>query len=490
MYNDRELPRVINSERRARATVRRYTAGSLNLLSKTMLVGILALAAAVNSSKAQVVAPDSTVDGKTMGEWVKDWALWAFTEPEETNPMYDETGEYQHLNQEGPVWFVAGSFGGSEHLSFDVPSDKYLFAPLIFAWDGASFEDFDSETHARELADENDSAFFSVDGFTISEDKLLAEYRAASGEFYYHLPDPSLADPNEGYVAFDGHWVMLEPLPPGEHLLHTGGGASIDNFLGERILTITSVAAGGTLRAGDADQDLDFDQLDLVRVQVAGKYLTAQAASWGEGDWDGAPGDRPGEPPTGNGLFDQLDIIAAAANAAYLTGPYVAVQPNGQSGDGQTSLVYNVDTGELSVDAPAGRELTSINVTSEGGKFVGDKPAVLDGAFDNFAADNLFKATFGGSFGSLSFGRVLPANITESELAADLSAVGSLAGGGDLGNVDLISVPEPACLLLLVIGSANLLLTRKRGVAGLFDFQTAMRSRMRLTWPQTGKTQT
>ncbi len=47
------------------------------------------------------------------------------------------------------------------------------------------------------------------------------------------------------------------------------------------------------LRAGDADQDLDFDQLDLVQVQMAAKYLTGEAATWGEGDWDGRPADRP-----------------------------------------------------------------------------------------------------------------------------------------------------------------------------------------------------
>ena len=61
----------------------------------------------------------------------------------------------------------------------------------------------------------------------------------------------------------------------------------------EEIVTLFELKEpGGTseLEAGDADQDLDFDQLDLVRVQVAAKYLTGQAATWGEGDWDGAPG--------------------------------------------------------------------------------------------------------------------------------------------------------------------------------------------------------
>ena len=206
------------------------------------------------------------------------------------------------------------------------------------------------------------------------------------------------------------------------------------------------------LQAGDANQNLSFDQLDLVQVQVAAKYLTEEAATWGEGDWDGAPGGSPGNPPAGDGLFNQFDIIAANVAGLYLQGPYAAVKTGGATGDGLTSLVYDVGTGELSVDAPAGMELSSINVTSTGGSFLGGKPAVLNGAFDNFASDNIFKATFGGSFGSISFGNILPAGIAEIALAADLSAVGSLAGGGDLGNVDLVYVPEPASALMLVLG--------------------------------------
>jgi hypothetical protein len=215
------------------------------------------------------------------------------------------------------------------------------------------------------------------------------------------------------------------------------------------------------LLAGDADQDLDFDQLDLVKVQIAGKYLTGQSATWGEGDWNGAPGGRPGDPPLGDRLFNQLDIIAALAAGTYLTGPYAAIAKGGQRGDLQTSIVYDAGTGEVAVDAPAGQELTSINIDSAAGIFTGDAAANLGGSFDNDANTNIFKATFGSSFGSLSFGRVAQPGLSEQFVLADLAVVGSLAGGGDLGNVDLIYIPEPASAALLAVGVVALALATR-----------------------------
>ena len=78
------------------------------------------------------------------------------------------------------------------------------------------------------------------------------------------------------------------------------------------------------LQAGDADQDFAFDQLDLVQVQITAKYLSDQLATWGDGDWNGAPGGTPGSPPTGDSLFNHLDIVAALQTELYLTGPYSA----------------------------------------------------------------------------------------------------------------------------------------------------------------------
>jgi hypothetical protein len=161
-------------------------------------------------------------------------------------------------------------------------------------------------------------------------------------------------------------------------------------------------------------------------------------------------------------LFDQLDIIAALNAGVYLTGPYAAVVAGGVEGDGQTSVSYNPTTGEVAVDAPAGTELTSINIDSAGGIFTGEAAMNLGGSFDNDADNNVFKATFGGSFGSLSFGNVAQTGLSEEFVLGDLTVVGSLSGGGDLGNVDLIYVPEPSSVVLALFAVAGMLATRRR----------------------------
>ena len=289
-------------------------------------------------------------------------------------------------------------------------------------------------------------------------------------------------DENDAFLSFAGHGIQYdvaeedvgtvldfqisgrEPYGVIDAFIFSTSNTLLDDFTQEEMdaFFLTEDAAS-ELQAGDADQDLDFDQLDIVKVSVAAKYLTGQAATWGDGDWDGAPGGSPGSPPVGNGFFDQGDIVASLQHGLYLAGPYGALASGGGNrDDDQTSLVYDAGTGELSVDPPQGKELTSVNITSAGTKFIGEKPAALDGAFDNFAGDNIFKATFGGSFGAISFGEVLPTGLTQEEVTGDLSAVGSLAGGGDLGEVDLVYIPEPAGLLLVLLGAIGLVTVNRR----------------------------
>jgi hypothetical protein len=234
------------------------------------------------------------------------------------------------------------------------------------------------------------------------------------------------------------------------------------------------------LRAGDSDQDVDFDQFDLIYTLRSAKYLTGLTATWGEGDWNGAPHERgtPGNPPAGNGLFDQADLDAAVDHGLYLTGDYgtggltapellvpVVSDPN-QS----TSIVYNTDTGEVSIDHVGQRGLTSINIHSGASVFTGDPALSLGGSFDIDQDDTLFKATFAGSFGSFSFGQVAQVGLSRDDLLDDLLVAGSLAEGGSLGPVGVSVVPEPTTAGLLLLGLLTLVTVGRAWTRRLASF--------------------
>jgi hypothetical protein len=61
-------------------------------------------------------------------------------------------------------------------------------------------------------------------------------------------------------------------------------------------------------RAGDANRDGEFNQLDIVLVLQSAQYLTGLAATFEQGDWNG------------DGVFDQRDIVAALQTREYLQG--------------------------------------------------------------------------------------------------------------------------------------------------------------------------
>lgn len=133
--------------------------------------------------------------------------------------------------------------------------------------------------------------------------------------------------------SFKRVWLVVSKLPPHDRagFSDSGDAFTLDDGNTERT-PVTGVwlfrPASIHLQPGDADQNLVFDQSDLVQVQVAGKYLTGRVSTWGEGDWNGAPGGAVGTPPAEDGVFNQLDIVAAQQAGLLLAGPYASVQAN------------------------------------------------------------------------------------------------------------------------------------------------------------------
>lgn len=141
----------------------------------------------------------------------------------------DDTGTYGSQGQSGPVWFLAGTFGGDaveRHLT--APAGKALLAPLV---NGAFWAPEDGAIEAEVRAavkgfvDTTDTLAASLDGQPLSE---LFRYRAQSptGGFTLGIPASSFlaevgyAPGDRTPAVSDGYWLMLAPLSVGKHTLH------------------------------------------------------------------------------------------------------------------------------------------------------------------------------------------------------------------------------------------------------------------------------
>lgn len=71
--------------------------------------------------------------GISYGHWTVKWWRWAKSVPKQINPVIDETGKYAHMQQGGPVWYLAGTFGKDTipHRTCEIPAEKAILFPVI-----------------------------------------------------------------------------------------------------------------------------------------------------------------------------------------------------------------------------------------------------------------------------------------------------------------------------------------------------------------------
>ena len=59
-----------------------------------------------------IFSRDSDPYGVSDADWTAKWWQWVLSLPVEINPVKDLTGKNCATNQNGPVWFLAGTVGG------------------------------------------------------------------------------------------------------------------------------------------------------------------------------------------------------------------------------------------------------------------------------------------------------------------------------------------------------------------------------------------
>ena len=173
-------------------------------------------------------------------ELVIDWMRWALAQSAAESPVTDTTGERCGLGQEGPVWFLAGTFGGPVVRECDIPAGKQLFFPLVNRWcvfppeffpDGDGIDDVLPEVDAwyDEQAQATCSLTLRIDG-----EEVRSDLESLDDELYIRVLEPFEIDMHEDWTpdwfaggempaTGDGHYARIQPLTPGDHVIELGG---------------------------------------------------------------------------------------------------------------------------------------------------------------------------------------------------------------------------------------------------------------------------
>jgi hypothetical protein len=182
-----------------------------------------------NGLPIAVFPTNSKPYGLTYGDWTAKWWQWGYSIPKDINPAYDDTGKNCAQKQNGPVWFLAGTYGHPVNRKCNIPAGKAILFPILNS--ECSFAEFpklktlsELRTCAKTIQDQVSSLKASVDGVPIAS---LQEYRIQSTPFNFTLPKNNIlelpANVTTQAIA-DGNWVFLKPLSPGSHKITFRGG--------------------------------------------------------------------------------------------------------------------------------------------------------------------------------------------------------------------------------------------------------------------------
>jgi hypothetical protein len=166
--------------------------------------------------------PGSTVEGDTIGGWTAGWWQWALSQ---SVPNDAFSGNNASVGQAGPVFYIAGTTGGSATRSFTVPGDKFLLVPLINIVEaGPASAETTLRAAAASFIATVDSLFATIDGNAVAQADLFL-HRESSPLFSFVAANnnPFGFPTGQSDAVSDGYWLMLDPLGTGVHTISFGG---------------------------------------------------------------------------------------------------------------------------------------------------------------------------------------------------------------------------------------------------------------------------
>ncbi len=184
-------------------------------------------ASAVSKGRARVLAPTASFGGKTYSEWAAAWWQWSLALPVNGHPFIECMKDFS-AGQSGNVWYWAAP-EGRVTCKENIPQGKAIFLAVRDV-EVSSLEDppFYGATEAEQrraaqwFANHIVDVFCLIDGVPVQK---IADFRFLTRQFVFSAPTPWIfgAVGASGTAAADGYYVMVPPLPKGNHTIHYGG---------------------------------------------------------------------------------------------------------------------------------------------------------------------------------------------------------------------------------------------------------------------------
>ncbi len=219
--------------------------GKLVALPAVMLA-VLALGPAPTTRAAgaplHIFPPQARPYGHTYVEWAVQWQQWLNAIPKATSPMTNKvTPAICAQGQSGPVWYLVQAFAGT--LVCTVPAGKaVLVTPAnVEVSHPAPFNTLEKlRSDAQGIWRGFKEAELAVDGIQIPN--VFTRYQLTTPRFTFAYPSGNIAGipggPGTDFGVSIGVYVMLAPLPPGQHTIEMRARGTWGAYHGTYHLTI------------------------------------------------------------------------------------------------------------------------------------------------------------------------------------------------------------------------------------------------------------
>lgn len=167
--------------------------------------------------------------GLTYAGLARRWYEWVQSIRRDENPVIDISGSDCHQKQQGPVWFLTGTGGGSAKRVCTIPKGRPIFLPIINEMSTTSqYKIMDDELikYCGSVINQVKHKKVVFDDHCL-EGSDLDPFRVRTELFDIDLIEHNLCGVQSGptQAVCDGYWIMvrMEALYEGNHTLYSFG---------------------------------------------------------------------------------------------------------------------------------------------------------------------------------------------------------------------------------------------------------------------------